>query len=75
MNRNDMSLTVATHDDLDAIVDLVNQAYRGTSPGGWTTEAGVPPDVNRDAMRLDRIVVYTEEAGAAVVNPGSHRGG
>jgi ribosomal protein S18 acetylase RimI-like enzyme len=56
---NDLLLTVATHDDLDQVVDLVNQAYRATSSGGWTTEAGLieGPRVDRQAL------VQTIEAG------------
>lgn len=52
LNRHDSLLTVATHDDLDQVVDLVNQAYRGSSSRGWTTEAGLieGPRVDRQTL-------------------------
>lgn len=60
---NDLLLTVATHDDLDQVVDLVNQAYRATSSGGWTTEAGLieGPRVDRQAL------AQTIEAGTTTI--------
>ena len=47
-----MRLTIATHDDFDSVIDVVNQAYRGLSSGGWTTEFGLieGPRVDRAAL-------------------------
>ncbi|MGJ4941235.1 GNAT family N-acetyltransferase [Bradyrhizobium sp. HKCCYLS1011] len=58
-----MRLTIAAHDDADSIVDLVNQAYRGASSGGWTTEADLieGPRVNR------AVVAEMIENGQATV--------
>jgi ribosomal protein S18 acetylase RimI-like enzyme len=47
-----MRLTTATLSEVDSIVDLVNQAYRGVSSGGWTTEAGLI-----EGRRVDRGAV------------------
>lgn len=50
----------ATSDDLDAVVALVQSAYRGeTSRGGWTTEADL-----LDGQRTD-----VREVGALVEDP------
>lgn len=60
---SDLSLTIATHDDLDDVVDVVNQAYRATSPGGWTTEAGLI-----EGPRVDRqSLAHTIEAGTMTI--------
>jgi ribosomal protein S18 acetylase RimI-like enzyme len=47
-----MQLVIAIHGDLDGVVDLVNQAYRGASSSGWTTEADLieGPRVSRQAL-------------------------
>jgi hypothetical protein len=58
-----MSLTSATHDDLDEVVDLVNQAYRATASGGWTTEAGLI-----EGSRVDReSLAQTIQAGTTTL--------
>jgi ribosomal protein S18 acetylase RimI-like enzyme len=60
---NDLSLAIATHDDLDQVVDLVNQAYRASSSGGWTTEAGLI-----EGPRVDRqSLAQTIEAGTTII--------
>ncbi|MFB5761965.1 GNAT family N-acetyltransferase [Paenibacillus medicaginis] len=47
-----MQLIIAGYDDLDNVVELVNQAYRGASSQGWTTEADLieGPRVDREAL-------------------------
>ncbi|MDP4099456.1 GNAT family N-acetyltransferase [Paenibacillus sp. P96] len=47
-----MQLTIASYNDLDNVVELVNQAYRGASFQGWTTEANLieGPRVDRQAL-------------------------
>lgn len=36
-----MRLTISTANEVDSLVELVNDAYRGAASGGWTTEAGL----------------------------------
>ena len=67
---------LATSDDIDAVVDLVESAYRGErSRTGWCTEADlidgqrVDPDMVGDLLATDGVVVVllmTEDEGAPV---------
>jgi ribosomal protein S18 acetylase RimI-like enzyme len=52
LRMSKMQLVTANHSDLDGVVDLVNQAYRGASSPGWTTEADLieGPRVSRQAL-------------------------
>ncbi|MGV2129530.1 GNAT family N-acetyltransferase [Agrobacterium vitis] len=47
-----MRLTIANQNEIDIVVDLVNEAYRGVSNHGWTTEAGLI-----EGHRVDRAAV------------------
>lgn len=60
-----MSLAVrpADPDDVPALVDLVNSAYRGdSSRAGWTTEADLLGGVRIDQERLDATIRSAENA-------------
>jgi ribosomal protein S18 acetylase RimI-like enzyme len=58
-----MRLTIATLNEVDSVVDLVNQAYRGVATGGWTTEAGLI-----EGHRVDRAaVIRMIEAGQTTI--------
>jgi hypothetical protein len=62
------AITVAGAADIDAIVALVNGAYRGdSSRRGWTTEADLLGGQRADA---DGIAALIEERGNAVLTPG-----
>jgi GNAT superfamily N-acetyltransferase len=62
----------ATADDVDAVVALVQSAYRGdSSRAGWTTEAHLldgqrtdPDDVRSSIEAPDSVVVLAERDGA-----------
>ncbi|MGA2777220.1 MAG: GNAT family N-acetyltransferase [Steroidobacteraceae bacterium] len=57
--RSDWSISVCSADDLDAVVDLVNAAYRGErGQAGWTSEIGMLDGqrINLDALRADLAV-------------------
>lgn len=54
--RGCMRLTISTLNDVDSLVDLVNQAYRGASSGGWTTEAGLLEGHRIDRPTLARMI-------------------
>jgi ribosomal protein S18 acetylase RimI-like enzyme len=64
----------AAVEDVPALVDLVNSAYRGdSSRAGWTTEADLLGGVRIDAERLTsavrspgNVILVHEEAGAIV---------
>ena len=48
---------LATHDDLAALVDLVNSAYRGeSSRTGWTTEADLLDGQRIDITEFQRML-------------------
>ena len=59
----DMQLRIATHDDIDSVVELVNQAYRGAASPGWTTEAGLIEGARVDRNALAQII----DAGATTI--------
>jgi ribosomal protein S18 acetylase RimI-like enzyme len=69
-----MQLREATADDVNALVALVNSAYRGdSSRAGWTTEADLLGGQRIDAERLaktiatpDNVVLVHEEGGVSV---------
>jgi ribosomal protein S18 acetylase RimI-like enzyme len=66
-----LSFRPATHDDVDAVLDLVESAYRGdASRQGWTTEADLLDGqrTDRDGVRatIDKdgsIIVLAERDG------------
>lgn len=52
-----LTFRAATHDDVDAIVALVERAYRGeASRAGWTTEADLLDGQRTDAAAIGEIV-------------------
>lgn len=69
-----LSVRPATHDDVAAIVALVNSAYRGdSSRAGWTTETDLLGGIRVDAERIrgsigqpDQVVLVHEEQGTVV---------
>lgn len=58
-----MSISVATQDDIPALVSLLNSAYRGDgSKKGWTTEADLlRGELRTDAATLSKLM---QSAGA-----------
>ena len=57
-----VTFRTATHDDIDAVVALVERAYRGeASRTGWTTEADL-----LDGQRTDTVAL-----AATIATPGS----
>ena len=63
MNSNSLSFRNATAGDVDAIVALVNSAYRGdSSRAGWTTEADILGGQRTDAGEISRLVAQDESA-------------
>jgi ribosomal protein S18 acetylase RimI-like enzyme len=67
-----MNISVAHNDDIPAIVNLVNSAYRGeNSKQGWTTEADLLDGIRTDEKSLFEmmqkpyavILKYLDEAG------------
>lgn len=71
MNRPDLDFRRATHADVDAIVELVESAYRGdASRAGWTTEADLldgrrtgPDDVAACIDRARSAILLAEQSG------------
>ncbi len=69
---NRLTFRTATHDDVDAIVALVESAYRGdASRAGWTTEADLldgrrtgPDDVAACIDAPRSVILLAERAGA-----------
>jgi len=71
---NTLAFRNATHDDIDAIVALVEGSYRGdASRAGWTTEADLldgmridEPRVREDLERKGSLVLLGERDGQVV---------
>ena len=70
-----LTTRLATFDDVESLVALVNSAYRGdSSRAGWTTEADLLDGLRIDAERLkaaiashaDNAVLVHEDAGRLV---------
>lgn len=62
---NNLAFRCAAADDVDAIVTLVNSAYRGeTSRAGWTTEADILGGQRTDAEEISRLI---EQDGSAML--------
>lgn len=60
---NDLAFRRATADDVNAIVTLVNSAYRGeTSRAGWTTEADILGGQRTDAEEISRLIEQDDSA-------------
>ena len=60
LNMNALAIRRATAADVDAIVALVNSAYRGdTSRAGWTTEADILGGQRTDAQEITHLVAAT----------------
>lgn len=56
-DRGVLRLRPATHDDVDAVVALVEQAYRGdASRAGWTTEADLVAGQRTDAAMVRELL-------------------
>lgn len=54
---NSLAFRCATADDVNAIVALVNSAYRGeTSRAGWTTEADILGGQRTDPEEISRLI-------------------
>jgi ribosomal protein S18 acetylase RimI-like enzyme len=65
VNSDRLLLRSATVADIDAIVALVNSAYRGdSSRSGWTTEADILGGQRTDAGEILRLVA---EGGSAML--------
>ena len=70
MNDTPLSFRPATHDDIDALVALVESAYRGDSSRvGWTTEADLlggrrtgADDIVACIERPDSVLLIAERA-------------
>lgn len=65
-----VTVRLATPDDTDALVTLVNSTYRGdSSRAGWTTEADLIEGIRIDAVRIaaattataDQVILVHEE--------------
>jgi ribosomal protein S18 acetylase RimI-like enzyme len=55
--RGDLAFRSAAATDTDAIVALVNSAYRGeTSRAGWTTEADILGGQRTDAQEITQLI-------------------
>ncbi len=64
-NKVDLIFRCATAADVDAIVALVNSAYRGeASRAGWTTEADILGGQRTDAEEISRLIA---EDGSAIL--------
>jgi ribosomal protein S18 acetylase RimI-like enzyme len=64
-NKGDLTFRCATAADVDAIVALVNSAYRGeSSRAGWTTEADILGGQRTDAQEISRLIA---EEGSAIL--------
>jgi predicted N-acetyltransferase YhbS len=62
-NIDCLAFRIATAADIDAIVALVNSAYRGdTSRAGWTTEADILGGQRTDAVEISRLVSEEDSA-------------
>lgn len=68
-----MRLTIATHNDVDSVVDLVNEAYRGASLGVWTTEAGLIEGPRIDQATLAHIIEVGETSILLATDQKSHQ--
>ena len=56
-NKGDLTFCGATAADVDAIVALVNSAYRGeTSRAGWTTEADILDGQSTDEDEIAQLI-------------------
>ena len=64
-SKGDLTFRRATASDVDAIVALVNSAYRGeTSRAGWTTEAEILGGQRTDAEEIAHLIA---EDGSAIL--------
>jgi ribosomal protein S18 acetylase RimI-like enzyme len=62
-HRDYPAFRLATAADIDAIVALVNSAYRGdSSRAGWTTEADILGGQRTDAGEISRLVTKHDSA-------------
>jgi len=62
-NIDSFAFRIATAADIDAIVALVNSAYRGdSSRAGWTTEADILGGQRTDAGEISRLVSEDDSA-------------
>ena len=62
-NIDSLAFRIATAADIDAIVALVNSAYRGdSSRAGWTTEADILGGQRTDAGEISRLVSEDDSA-------------
>lgn len=60
---NGLAFRRATAADIDAIVALVNSAYRGdTSRAGWTTEADILGGQRTDDQEISRLIAEDDSA-------------
>lgn len=73
MNLDNDHISIATKNDVDALVSLVNSAYRGeSSTKGWTTEASLLDGIRTNTVSMLEqlanpeavILKYTDENGA-----------
>jgi ribosomal protein S18 acetylase RimI-like enzyme len=70
---NKMRLTIATLDDVDSVAHLVNRAYRGTTLGVWTTEAGLIEGARIDQGALARMIESGETTVLLAKDGGSQQ--
>jgi predicted N-acetyltransferase YhbS len=62
-NIDSLAFRIATAADIDAVVALVNSAYRGdSSRAGWTTEADILGGQRTDAAEISRLVSEYDSA-------------
>ena len=62
-SKGDLTFRCATADDVDAVVALVNSAYRGeTSRAGWTTEADILGGQRTDAREISQLIAADDSA-------------
>src|SRR4051812_22738924 len=60
-----LTISRATHDDVDALVQLVNSAYRGeSSKKGWTTEADLLDGIRMD---VDGMMDLMDKSGSLIL--------
>jgi len=60
-----LTISAATHDDADALVQLVNSAYRGeSSKKGWTTEADLLDGIRMD---VDGMMHLLDKSGSVIL--------